>query len=69
MVMMRRGRAGGRLAALAAALAGVALVSAAPAPVKIDVVMVDYEFQPNHLTLRARRSLPDSPGEPRQGNS
>ena len=51
MVMMRRGRAGGRLAALAAALAGVALVSAAPAPVKIDVVMVDYEFRPNHLTF------------------
>ncbi|MGA8820272.1 MAG: cupredoxin domain-containing protein [Xanthobacteraceae bacterium] len=51
MVMMRRGRAGGRLAALAAALAGVALMSAAPAPVKIDVVMVDYEFRPNHLTF------------------
>ena len=48
--MIRRGRLGGRIAALAA-LVGAALINAVPAPVKIDVIMVDYEFQPNHLTL------------------
>lgn len=53
MIMMHHGRAGGRIAALAAALAGAALAGAAPAPapVKVDVVMVDYEFQPDHLTF------------------
>ncbi len=52
MFMRRDGRAGGRRFALAVTLAGAALAHAAPAPVKIDVVMVDYEFRPDHLTLK-----------------
>ncbi len=52
MVMMRHGRASGRIAALAALLIGAALADAGPAPVKIDLNMVDYEFRPDHLTFQ-----------------
>ena len=48
---MRYGRAG-RIVALAAILAGAALAQEVQAPVKIDVIMVDYEFRPNHLTFQ-----------------
>lgn len=49
---MRHRRVRGGRVALAAILAGAALVHAAPAPVEIDVIMVDYEFRPDHLTLQ-----------------
>ena len=49
---MRYALTGGRMAALAAVLAGAALANAATAPVKVDVIMVDYAFQPNHLLLQ-----------------
>lgn len=32
-------------------LAGLCLVAAAPAPVTVNVTMVDYRFEPDHLTF------------------
>lgn len=51
MVMMSHGRAAGHMAALAAVMVGAALSGAAPPSVKIDIIMVDYEFRPDHLTF------------------
>ena len=51
MVMMSHGRGAGRMAALAAVIVGAALSGAAPPPVKIDIIMVDYEFRPDYVTF------------------
>jgi uncharacterized cupredoxin-like copper-binding protein len=42
----------GRVFMLAFFLLGASAAGAAEAPVKISVVMVDYKFEPDHLTLR-----------------
>jgi uncharacterized cupredoxin-like copper-binding protein len=42
----------GRVFMLAFFLLGASAAGAAEAPVKITVVMVDYKFEPDHLTFR-----------------
>jgi uncharacterized cupredoxin-like copper-binding protein len=41
----------GRLCVPLAILLAAALAGAAPQPVKIDVIMIDYRFQPDQLTF------------------
>jgi uncharacterized cupredoxin-like copper-binding protein len=58
--VMKQDAEGGRLSGIAklttrlAALAMLPLLlgATAPAPVTLDVVMIDYKFQPDHLTLQ-----------------
>ena len=49
---MRNGYAIVRFAALAALAFCASMAGAAPQPVKVDVVMVDYRFEPDHLTFQ-----------------
>jgi uncharacterized cupredoxin-like copper-binding protein len=49
---MRRACGIGRVFTLVVILLGAAAVGASPAPVKITVIMVDYQFEPDHLTFR-----------------
>lgn len=49
---MCQARAIGRIAALFAMLLGPSMAAAASKPVRVDVVMVDYRFEPDHLTFQ-----------------
>jgi len=49
---MCRIRAIGRIAALFTMVLGAAMAVAASKPVRLDVVMVDYRFEPDHLTFQ-----------------
>ena len=42
----------GRILALSAILSAASVAGAAPKPVEVDVVMVDYQFMPDHLTFQ-----------------
>lgn len=48
---LRRARVTGRVVALLALLLAASLAGAATKPVEVDVVMVDYQFVPDHLTF------------------
>jgi len=48
---MRRTRGIGRIVTLAVILLVASAAGAAPTPVKITVIMVDYKFEPDHLTF------------------
>lgn len=49
---MRQTRALWRICSLFGLLLAATLAQSAPNPVKLDVVMVDYEFRPDHLTFQ-----------------
>lgn len=42
----------GRLWAPFATLLALSMAQAAPQPVKVDVIMIDYQFEPDHLTFQ-----------------
>ena len=49
---MRQTRALWRIGSLLGLLFAAPLAQSAPKPVKLDVVLIDYSFQPDRLTLR-----------------
>lgn len=49
---MCQARAISRIATLFAILLGASMAGAAPKPVKVDVVMINYSFVPDHLTFQ-----------------
>ncbi len=51
-MIVRQTRALGRIGCLFGLLLAAPLAQSASKPVEVDVVMVDYSFEPDHLTLR-----------------
>jgi len=49
---MCQARAIGRIATLFAILLGASMAGAAPKPVRVNVLMIDYSFEPDRLTFQ-----------------